>query len=118
MHAFATNISATLVGPHWTPDHPTLGARMNSFRSRIGLLYFFLILTIASVTLIRSSRAQSDASQAQTRSEEDKRSYRSAMEQADQKIDDEVKTHSELMKNLEHLTTEIGARLTGSPQMN
>lgn len=91
---------------------------MNSFRSRIGLLYFFLILTIASVTLIRSSRAQSDASQAPTRSEEDKRSYRSAMEQADQKIDDEVKTHSELMKNLEHLTTEIGARLTGSPQMN
>ncbi len=40
------------------------------------------------------------------------------MEEADQKIADEVKAHSELVKNLEYLTTEIGARLTGSPQMN
>jgi Predicted aminopeptidases len=40
------------------------------------------------------------------------------MEDADQKIDAEVKAHSELVKNLEHLTTQIGARLTGSPQMN
>ncbi len=39
------------------------------------------------------------------------------MEQADEKIASEVKTHSELMKNLEYLTTEIGPRLTGSPQM-
>ena len=39
------------------------------------------------------------------------------MEEADQKIADEVKAHSELMKNLEYLTTQIGARLTGSPQM-
>ena len=37
------------------------------------------------------------------------------MEQADQKIADEVTAHSELMKNLEYLTTQIGARLTGSP---
>ena len=29
----------------------------------------------------------------------------------------EVKAHSELMKNLEYLTTQIGPRLTGSPQM-
>ena len=43
--------------------------------------------------------------------------YRKAMEEADQKIADEVKAHSELMKNLEYLTTQIGARLTGSPQM-
>ncbi|MGC2110349.1 MAG: M20/M25/M40 family metallo-hydrolase [Candidatus Korobacteraceae bacterium] len=43
--------------------------------------------------------------------------YRKAMEQADQKIAAEVKAHSELMKNLEYLTTQIGARLTGSPQM-
>ena len=39
------------------------------------------------------------------------------MEVADQKIADEVKAHSELMKNLEYLTTQIGPRLTGSPQM-
>ncbi len=43
--------------------------------------------------------------------------YHKAMEQADQKIADEVTAHSELMKNLEYLTTQIGARLTGSPQM-
>ena len=30
------------------------------------------------------------------------------MEEADQKIADEVKAHSELMKNLEYLTTQIG----------
>ena len=39
------------------------------------------------------------------------------MEEADQKIADEVKAHSELVKNLEYLTTQIGPRLTGSPQM-
>src|SRR5271157_3925759 len=39
------------------------------------------------------------------------------MEEADQKIADEVKAHSELIKNLEYLTTQIGPRLTGSPQM-
>lgn len=51
------------------------------------------------------------------RSPQDKQQYRQAMEQADQKIADEVKQHSELIKNLEYLTTEIGARLTGSPNM-
>jgi hypothetical protein len=39
------------------------------------------------------------------------------MEHADQQIADEVKAHSELMKNLEYLTTQIGPRLTGSSQM-
>ena len=51
------------------------------------------------------------------RSQEDRDAYRKAMEDADQKIADEVKAHSELVKNLEYLTTQIGARLTGSPQM-
>jgi hypothetical protein len=51
------------------------------------------------------------------RTEEQKTQYRQAMEAADQKIADEVKAHSELMKNLEYLTSEIGARLTGSPNM-
>ena len=43
--------------------------------------------------------------------------YKATMEKDDQKILDEVKAHSELMKNLEYLCTQIGARLTGSPQM-
>jgi hypothetical protein len=91
---------------------------MNSFRSRTSLFFLVLLFTIIPVALARSSRPQADASQAQSRSDEDKRSYRSAMEQADEKISDEVKAHSELVKNLEYLTTQIGARLTGSPQMN
>lgn len=51
------------------------------------------------------------------RTPEEQQSYRTSMEQADLKIAAEVKDHSELMKNLEYLTTEIGPRLTGSPQM-
>jgi carboxypeptidase Q len=51
------------------------------------------------------------------RTAEQRAAYRKAMEQADQKIADEVKAHSELVKNLEYLTTQIGPRLTGSPQM-
>jgi carboxypeptidase Q len=43
--------------------------------------------------------------------------YRTDMETADQKIADEIKVHSELVKNLEYLSTQIGPRLTGSPQM-
>ncbi|HEV3254191.1 MAG TPA: M20/M25/M40 family metallo-hydrolase [Candidatus Acidoferrales bacterium] len=43
--------------------------------------------------------------------------YRTDMEGADQKIADEIKAHSELVKNLEYLSTQIGPRLTGSPQM-
>ena len=54
---------------------------------------------------------------APARSADDKKSYKSAMEDADQKIYAEVKAHSELMKNLEYLTTQIGPRLTGSKQM-
>src|SRR5271163_3940735 len=51
------------------------------------------------------------------RAPEQQQSYRKAMEAADQKIAEEVKAHSELMKNLEYLTTQIGPRLTGSQQM-
>src|ERR1051326_513130 len=51
------------------------------------------------------------------RSPEQKQQYRRAMEQADQQIADEIKQHSELIRNLQHLTTQIGARLTGSPNM-
>src|SRR5207248_10177017 len=52
-----------------------------------------------------------------SRSDDQKKSYRTAMEEADQKIANEVKAHSELIKNLEYLCYHIGARLTGSPQM-
>lgn len=51
------------------------------------------------------------------RSDDDKKAYKAAMEDADQKIYAEVKAHSELVKNLEYLTSNIGPRLTGSKQM-
>jgi carboxypeptidase Q len=51
------------------------------------------------------------------RTAEQRAAYRKAMEDADQKIAAEVKAHSELVKNLGYLTTQIGPRLTGSPQM-
>ena len=54
---------------------------------------------------------------AQQRTTEEQQAYRKAMESADQQIANEVKAHSELMKNLEYLTTQIGPRLTGSVQM-
>jgi hypothetical protein len=54
---------------------------------------------------------------APARTDEAKKAYKAAMEEADQKIAAEVKSHSELMKNLEYLTTQIGPRLTGSKQM-
>jgi hypothetical protein len=91
---------------------------MISLRSRI---YLFLSLLFAiGLTILVAQAAPSkipDALQV-PRSEDEKSSYRKAMEEADQKISDEVKAHSELVKNLEYLTTQIGARLTGSPQMN
>lgn len=43
--------------------------------------------------------------------------YRRAMETADLAIQMENRKHSELMKNEEYLTTEIGPRLTGGPNM-
>lgn len=60
---------------------------------------------------------QTAAQPASQRTDAQRDGYHKAMEQADQKIADEVTAHSELVKNLEYLTTQIGARLTGSPQM-
>jgi hypothetical protein len=65
----------------------------------------------------KTTPKHSPSAQTSSRSQEQRDSYRKAMEEADQKIADEVKAHSELMKNLEYLTTQIGPRLTGSPQM-
>ncbi|HXZ79525.1 MAG TPA: M20/M25/M40 family metallo-hydrolase [Terriglobales bacterium] len=73
-------------------------------------LYFRSVVVAAALLLCLIASAAD-------RTEEQKTSYRKAMEVADQKIADEVKAHSELMKNLEYLTTQIGPRLTGSPQM-
>lgn len=69
-----------------------------------------LVLACSSPVVIAQTAAPARAGDA-------KKVYKAAMEEADQKIASEVKTHSELMKNLEHLTTEIGPRLTGSKQM-
>ncbi len=65
----------------------------------------------------KTTPKHSPSAQTSSRSQEQRDSYRKAMEDADQKIANEVKAHSELMKNLEYLTTQIGPRLTGSPQM-
>src|SRR5262245_60718296 len=72
--------------------------------------YLFLILAAAPIMIL----AQNSSA---IRSDDDKKTYKAAMEEADQKIYAEVKAHSELMKNLEYLTNSIGARLTGSKQM-
>lgn len=70
---------------------------------------FLLFLALFSQLLAQSATP--------VRTHEEKQAYKAAMEQADQKIAAEVKDHSELMKNLEYLTTNIGPRLTGSKQM-
>src|SRR3954447_2788716 len=89
-----------------------LGSRKSVFS-----VLFFLLLTQAR--LAQTGIAQSTTNETQaTRSEEDQRAYRTAMEQADEKIAAEVKARSELMKNLEYLTTEIAARSPASHKRN
>ncbi len=73
------------------------------------LLVALMLVSFVSVVIAQPAAAP--------RADEAKKVYKSAMEEADQKIAAEVKAHSELMKNLQHLTTEIGPRLTGSKQM-
>lgn len=57
------------------------------------------------------------AGAAQTPAQTPAAEYRAAMEQADLAIQKENHDHSELMKNEEYLTTEIGPRLTGGKEM-
>jgi carboxypeptidase Q len=76
---------------------------------RSHLMTALLLACFSSVVIAQTA--------APARTDEAKKIYKAAMEEADQKIAAEVKAHSELMKNLEHLTTEIGPRLTGSKQM-
>jgi carboxypeptidase Q len=74
------------------------------------------VFAIAACSLLLIFLARSLRAQAQQETDAE-RAYRTAMEDADQKIVAEEHAHSELMKNLEYLTTQIGARLTGSKQM-
>jgi carboxypeptidase Q len=83
-------------------------------------LLALLAVILFSIPFLAQSPQTAPQSSSQTsaqRTPEQREIYRKAMEQADQKIAAEVKDHSELMKNLEYLSTQIGARLTGSPQM-
>src|ERR1035441_2498576 len=86
------------------------------FLAYVAILLFCSLLLAQSPEAVRQAPTQT-APQASERTREQRDAYRKAMEVADQKIADEVKAHSELMKNLEYLTTQIGPRLTGSPQM-
>jgi carboxypeptidase Q len=82
------------------------------FSLRSSLLTALAFLSLTSLTAAVVAQSATPA-----RTDEAKKAYKAAMEEADQRIAAEVKSHSELMKNLEYLTTEIGARLTGSKQM-
>ena len=92
-------------------------------RIRRHLLAYVAILLFCSSLLAQSAEAvpqgptQTTPPATAERSQQQRDAYRKAMEDADQKIAAEVRAHSELMKNLEYLTTQIGPRLTGSPQM-
>jgi len=88
-------------------------------RIRRPLLAYVAVVVFSSLLWAQEQEAtpQEAAHAAPQRTAEQRAAYRRAMEEADQKIADEVKAHSELVKNLEYLTTQIGPRLTGSPQM-
>jgi len=73
-----------------------------------------LAIPLLVFLVARSSPRASAQGQGETDAE---RAYRTAMEDADQKIVAEIQAHSGLMRNLQYLTTQIGPRLTGSPQM-
>jgi carboxypeptidase Q len=88
--------------------------RRKKFRAKT-LVGFFSALLV--VTLIFAAATHRVAAQGQGGESADMIAYRTAMEDADQKILAEEQAHSELMKNLEYLTTQIGPRLTGSKQM-
>ena len=77
-------------------------------------LFSGILLFHPTQHVIGSSQAAQTAPQ---RTSEQRDAYRKATAEADQKIAAEVQAHSELVKNLEYLTTQIGPRLTGSPQM-
>ena len=68
------------------------------------------VVSIAGAAALAQAPAPSPAQQVAA-------DYRTAMEQADLAIQKENQANSELMKNEEYLTTEIGPRLTGGKEM-
>lgn len=97
-------------------NQPSIGGKSSAgiflrLHFAIGLASAFAAFVLAIGILGVRVAAQGQAESA------DERAYRTAMEDADQKILAEITAHSELMKNIEYLTTQIGPRLTGSPQM-
>src|SRR5579862_2879699 len=92
---------------------------MNTTFLRRGSSSALLLCLFATLPVAAAQAAQQPAPAPApvAHTEQEKQEYRKAMETADQKIADEVQAHSELLKNLEYLTTQIGPRLTGSPQM-
>lgn len=81
------------------------------------LLVLSCFLALGATAYVYQPIGTVAAGQVAARTADQKAEYRRAMEEADQKVAAEVKNHSELMANLEYLTTEIGPRLTGSSQM-
>jgi carboxypeptidase Q len=83
----------------------------------LAVLLFSGVMIAQSAPAAPANAAPPATAAASPRTAEQRTGYRKAMEDADQNIAAEVAAHSELMKNLEYLTTQIGPRLTGSPQM-
>ncbi len=94
------------------PKSATRRGGNNRARTVIGFSSPLLVATLMLAVITIRVRAQGQGGETA-----DQMAYRTAMEQADQKIQAEVQAHTELMKNLEYLTTQIGPRLTGGPQM-
>src|ERR1039458_2949379 len=97
---------------------PVLHEEGAMMRIRRHLLAYVAILLFCSSLLAQSPEVvpqgppQTVPPATAERSQQQRDAYRKAMEDADQKIAAEVRAHSELMKNLEYLTTQIGPRLT------
>src|SRR5690349_157399 len=104
-------------------EHSLMKKNLSSFYVFFALLCAFSVLTLGQDSAQQPSKKVPAEMQSKTtasepgttpaRSDQDKEAYRKAMEDADQKIDAEVKAHSELVKNLDYLSTQIGSRLTG-----
>jgi carboxypeptidase Q len=91
--------------------------RLNSSTALLKLGSAPILSAAATILVVAGTLAGQQPTPPAARSDAQKQEYRKLAEDADEKIAAEVKAHSELMKNLEYLTTEIGPRLTGSPQM-
>jgi carboxypeptidase Q len=97
-------------------ENVSVNARRNDATQRVRTLIGISSALLAAILILAGITIRVHA-QGQGGESADERAYRTAMEEADQKIQAEEQAHSELMKNLEYLTTQIGPRLTGSKQM-